>query len=372
MEYNLSTIRFRLGQAMRTRALPSKYIFAAIGLLVSCLFAEPLLARSAVISMKSGERLIGEVSEKSDPSTVRLHSALLGEIRLPRDQIESIVFEEEEVLTVSLEVPEKEQEPKAEVEEGKVTDNESESFLARFVYNPEVLEAISTFKAPDDWRGNLRIGMNLSTGDQQWTETFVRGNVQIDPKESPNFYRLNGSYVYRETERPNGETVVSTDRYDANFTYRRDFTDRWFLQNLMSWRVDQIRGIDRELQELIGLGVRFKPTDNFNFLFGAAGGIEELVADFEDNRSGTHEVANFFQEANWKPFEKASFVQAFNYFANPNDSERFSYILTAAFRYRVTDLLGLEFSFNQNFDNDVGNGNEREDKRWQNAIVVYF
>jgi len=47
--------------------------------------------------------------------------------------------------------------------------------------------------------------------------------------------------------------------------------------------------------------------------------------------------------------------------------------LTAAVRIRLTDLLGgFEFSSNQNYDNDTGNGHQKEDALWRNAWIVYF
>jgi len=38
----------------------------------------------------------------------------------------------------------------------------------------------------------------------------------------------------------------------------------------------------------------------------------------------------------------------------------------------LTDLLGLEFSYNQNYDNDIGNGKPKNDAVWRNALIVYF
>ena len=40
--------------------------------------------------------------------------------------------------------------------------------------------------------------------------------------------------------------------------------------------------------------------------------------------------------------------------------------------FRLTDLLGFEFSYNKNFDSDVGNGNPRDDTQWRNALVIFF
>ena len=118
--------------------------------------------------------------------------------------------------------------------------------------------------------------------------------------------------------------------------------------------------------------MRFDYSDHMDLILGAAGGVEDFQAEFSEARSGTFGVANVFQEFNWQPFEKATFMQTFNAFVNPSDSEQFSYDLAAAFRYRLTDLFGIEVSLKQEYDNDVVNGNERDETRWENAIVVYF
>ena len=65
-------------------------------------------------------------------------------------------------------------------------------------------------------------------------------------------------------------------------------------------------------------------------------------------------------------------MHSFNYFRNPEESDQYNYVLKAAIRYRMSDLLGFEFSYNQDFDNDTGAGNTRDDTRWLNALIVYF
>jgi hypothetical protein len=140
----------------------------------------------------------------------------------------------------------------------------------------------------------------------------------------------------------------------------------------MSIRVDQIKGIDRELQELIGLGYKYRPSNQFELLFGGSGGVEKYEVNADDSRNGVNKVLNVFQEFTWKPFTRTSFVQKFNYYWEPDYTERYNYVISAAVRIRLTDLLGFEFSYNQNYDNDIGNGNEKNDAVWRNALIVYF
>jgi putative salt-induced outer membrane protein YdiY len=324
-------------------------------------------ASSVVVTMKSGERLIGKIAAASDSETLILNSPLLGELKLPRDQVDA-------VEGVGAPLAPGASAAAAAAAAKRTADSPPEEGSTEIVEFEEellLLNRLRDLRAPDSWRGNLRMGLNLSQGDSKWSETNLRGNLVIDPEQTPNFYRFTGSFTYRETER-NGESVKSTDRYDGNFTFRRDLTEHLFVQNSLGGRVDQIRGIDHEIQELVGLGYRLQPREQIEFIFGGGGGVEDFEAEFEDTRNGLNPVANIFQEFTWQPFEKATFAQEFTYFINPEEEEQYNYVLSASFRYRLTDLLGIEFSFNQNFDNDVGDGNSKDDTRWRNAVIIYF
>ena len=324
-----------------------------------------------VISLDSGERVVGELSPNSTDETIILQSGLLGEITIDRARVVKI---EPRVVAkvVAAKVPAK----KDMVPDPETTPAKKQIALINeeivVIEKGRVLDALRKLKAPDSWRGKLRVGLNLSRGDRKWTETYVRGNLEIKPKASSNFFRFSGSYTYRESERGNGTSFKSTDKFDGSFIYRRTFYDNWFAQNSLGFRVDQIKGIGREIQEALGVGYKFKPTRTFEFLLGGGGGIEDFQADFKDTRAGLNPLLNIFQEATWRPWKRTSIVQKFNYYWNPQQTEQFNYVLTTAIRFRLTDLIGFEFSFNKNFDNDVGNGDSKDDIQWRNALVVYF
>ena len=325
-----------------------------------CLCGHTYIAAQTIVALDSGEQLIGDVLPQSNQQTIYIRSAILGDVQLPRARVLSIQPQAVEAPSVPVvkaklsPAPRAVVDARAEAEESKIVDR------------------LKDFKAPDDWSGNMRFGVNFSQGDRKWAETYARGVLEIDPKTSDNFYRFTGSYTYRQTERSDGSEFKSTDKYNVEFIYRRSFRDDWFVQNALGGRVDQIKGIEREVQESVGVGYKYKPSGKFEFLLGGGGGVEDYEADLEDSRAGLSPIFNIFQEATWRPLKRTSFVQKFNYYWNPEESEQFNYVFSAAVRVRLTDLLGLEFSYNKSFDNDVGNGNARDDTQWRNALVVYF
>ena len=346
---------------------------AVLGLFAA-LLSGSLLAAPQIVSLSSGERLVGEVLPQSNDQVLVLKSNLLGEMTIQRLQI--VKIEPQVIPAAKLASSANADSSKAALKQvsNQVAIAEKMTEVEQILEEEQPLvDKLFAFKAPKAWDGNVRTGMNISSGDKQWTETAIRGKLEIKQQGDPNFYRFTGSYTYRETERSNGESYKSTDRYDGSFIYRRSFAGgKWFIQNSLSTRVDQVKGIDREVQELVGVGYKIKPSNQFELLFGASGGLEEYQTDSENTRNGVNQVLNVFEEFTWKPFTRTSFVQKFNYYWEPDYTERYNYVLTAAVRIRLTDLLGFEFSYNQNYDNDIGNGNEKSDAVWRNALIVYF
>ena len=365
-----------------------------VSLICACLglfFPGVLSARADLVMLTSGERMMGKVLPKSNDEILVLQSTLLGEISLPRSSV--LRIEASPAAEIGSNTPKHKRAPQSEGTPQEVTFTgtsakqegaqitpkqlsdraEKAAKIIEFVDEETgIYERFLGFNAPDSWQGNLRVGMNISRGDKQWTETALRGKLEIAEKGSRNFYRLAGAYTYRETEKNNGDTFKSTDRYDGTFTYRRSFQQNWFFQNALGARVDQVKGIDLELQDTIGIGYKYKPTKKFELLVGGGGGVEDYQTTFDDTRAGVSQVLNVFQEFTWRPFSRTSVIQKFNYYWNPEATEQYNYVLTAAVRLRLTDLLGFEFSYNQKFDNDIGNGNPKDDAIWRNALVIYF
>jgi len=360
---------------------------------VSCLsLMGPAYSKSQKVSLRSGELLIGEVLPNSGPELVYLRSNTLGEISISREEIVSIepisvpAVVEAEVIEQTPVIVAPNLKPKVEsssvTESMAASDTVDEQPTSFFDPKPvlaatiegagTLVDVVRELEAPKSWSGRVRVGINASDGDSKWKESYVAGTLIIDPEKSLNFYRFGGSYKYRETTRPNGESFKSTDKYDADFTYRRTFLDDLILQHTLSLRVDQIKGIDRELQALLGLGYEYDWKDSFNLILGAGGGIEEFDSIFEDNRNGQNPVVNFFQEFSWKFYKKSELTQSFNYYTNPEDSDFYNYVLSAGIRFRLSELLGFEFSYNKEYDSDLGDGTDRVDTQFRNSLIVFF
>ena len=245
-------------------------------------------AALSVVALDTGDQLIGEILPKSSPVTLMLRSPLLGEIKVPRARVISIKAKALKPLIGKT---------TAAVQGKPKNVEDSEIKKESIVQERKIIDKFLKFKAPNYCSGNMRLGMNLSQGNRKWKEAYTRGKLEIDPKQSPNFYRISGSYTYRQTERANGDEYKSTDKYNAEFIYRRSFFENWFTQNALGYRADRVKGIDREVQVSAGIGYEYKPSNRFKFILGGGAGVEELEANFADTRAALSPFANIFQEA---------------------------------------------------------------------------
>jgi hypothetical protein len=347
-------------------------------------YASTLSAATQEVQLKSGERLLGDILPESNEQTMHLRSQLLGTLQVPRSSIASI-----KALPVAKPAPQpaaatKPKPPVAPKPAPKPAVAAPPAPKPQPAPKPAVqatqepklkhlFKTVKDFKTPASWSGNLRIGMNLSTGDRLFSEHYARGQLSIQPKGSKNFFRFGGSYSYRKNEYANGSTRITSDKFDMSSLYRRSFSKGWFFQNSMGYRVDNVKGIDHEIKESIGGGYKFKLfKDQVEINIGSGLGLEEYRASkTTDLRNGQNTIVNIFQELTWKVSKRTTFSEKFNFFRNLKDEDLYDYNFSAAFRTRLTDVFGLELSYRKDFDSEVG-GKKKDDSQWRSAFVVYF
>lgn len=317
------------------------------------------------LSLDSGEILIGEQLDSESSDITVIEHELLGVLKFPSEAILEIhpIIVQEEVVVIA-------EEPKVLEEKREVTQTVSQE-RQKPSESVNIIEVINQWQTPNSWSGNLKMGINQSLGDRKYVQTYMRGLLRIQKEASPHSFQLKGEYIYQESERTDGDKYISSDRFYTDFTYRRLFSSHWFFQNLTTLRRDVIKGIERELQNLSGIGYRKKLGEKMELLIGSGLGFQNrslysvLVEDQKDW------VVNVFQELNWTPKDRMRVSQKVNYFRNPNTINIYNYDFTLSFNYRLTDLLGLEVRYTKDFDNGIDD-KYGDNSRFQNALTLYF
>jgi hypothetical protein len=357
-----------------TRQLFNQRVLFILCLAV-CLIGKLHSNETLRITLVSGEVLLGQKRVVESSEAITLEHSVFGTLEIPKEsvaqietipvpvsvQAESKLTEKAlpEAVVMSTEVsPQQEQQQKQKQETPK---NE----------RLDLLKEINKLKAPKSWAGNLKLGMNYSMGDRKYEQTYLRGKVRMQKERSPHSLEFKGEYIYQETERSTGDIYVSADRFYTDFTYRWQYSEHWFLQNLTTLRKDTIKGIEREIQNLSGVGYRTKLSEKLELLVGSGIGFQDKSLDSAIVSDQKDWVVNVFQELNWTPLERMKISEKVNYFRNPNEIAIYNYDFTLSLNYRLTDLLGLEMRYIKDFDNGIDD-KFGEDSRFQNALTLYF
>lgn len=354
-----------------------------LSLLFSSLLCLPLCSQTVKLTLKTGEILIGKQLPEPDNSDAayRIESKILGQIRIPVEAVQTYI-----VLAPTApaptdssanrsSAPAKESEATSEKTEPETAKESTVTIKEKFASGliqsqaATLIKSVEGLRAPKSWSGNLRMGMNFASGDREYTQTYLRGRVKVQKAGSPHLFQLSGEYNFRETEEASGSSYISDDRYDIEFTYRWLFSKHWFLQNASIFRMNNLKGIDQEIQNLSGIGYRARFFDSVELLLGSGVGMKRsLYRDVPDN---SYFMVNVFQELNWKPTPKIKLHQKINFFQNPQDNDIYNYALVFSFNYRFTDLLGFEIRYTKDFDNGITD-KFSESSRFQNALILYF
>ena len=337
-------------------------------LILSYLFFTSFLfsANSVKLVLNSGEILIGETESLISEDYYLIKSDILGEMSIPKDKVQSFNI----LKKIETEAPEQLELVKAfqnQLYDQSPEIKEMEAPKTQLI--SELYNKVKLIDAPKSWNGNLKLGMNLSFGDREYTHTYLRGNVKVQKEGSPHLFQLSGEYNFRETEQANGTQHISQDRHHVNFIYRWFITQRWFFQNATSYRTDKLKGIDNELQNIVGYGYRTTFFDDLEILIGSGVGFQDRsIAGLAEE---SPLILNVFQELNWKLRKRIVFKQTLNFFQNPQEMDIYNYKITLGVNYRLTNLLGLEMRYFMDFDNGITE-NIKKDTRFENALIFYF
>lgn len=347
-----------------------------------CLFIGVLLGSMhgqspQIFHLDSGDCVVGVESAASDEAILEVNSTVLGVVRFDRARLVKIepvqAVKVGGIKTYKMAVNAEEKPSSQSLSPIKQKKVFQESMPKKWSLLKTYWARITHFDAPKSWKGSVRIGLHLSQGDRQWTENNVRAKLEIQKPERADFYRIEGQYMYRQSEKSDGEVFKSHDRYNAKLTYRHDVHEYGFLQVVGDARVDQIKGIDRDQKIVFGGGYQYKPNKKLTFLLGSSFGIRDYESNGSENFNGLSQVLNCFQEVSWQPSQRLRFSQNLDYNVNPEFQSQYNYVLRAALSYRFTDLVGIELSVSENYDNDLGDGvSSKNDVLWRNSLVFFF
>lgn len=230
------------------------------------------------------------------------------------------------------------------------------------------------------WRSKVDVGLNWQNGSKEKRDVNLRFESQRQAGSSQ--YRVQSRYLLSET---NG--TKSADSRTAGLRWRRDLNKHWFSQTHTTYSDDDVRGIDLNLDQNVGLGYRLLASDRAKANFGAgvtvqyrhAAGLDEGVAKFgelfQDLVWRFHDRFEFSQEASalFSPDERPLGVMSQVPGAVvPADVPNYRLSFESVLRGKLTESMSVNLRFEYAFDNAIVNRNARADQRISTSLGYAF
>lgn len=356
-----------------------------IHLLVALCAAQEVLHR---VKLDNGDVVTGVVLSE-EGGVIHLEVDYLGVITIPTDRVSELT-EVESMILVTREIEEPEAKSEENTKEEKPSPvGETEVEVVSKEEGSEGQEKITevvVVKAPEpekgilrgllkniqnsadawsplpEWEKRLQFGINSNTGRKNQTTVNYRYDMQR--KFEASRLNFNAEYSYGDAN-----DVVTLNKLLTKLRWRKDISPGVFYesQTLYSW--DEIKFIDSNVEQKLGLGTRFFESDasTVSAAVGATGRWREF--SYEDNE--VIYLVDLSQDWDYKMTDRISVKQDFKFAIPLEDSDGYELNFSAALTSDVTESINLSVRYELGFDNSLAEP-LKEDRRFISSLGYSF
>jgi putative salt-induced outer membrane protein YdiY len=318
-----------------------------------CFIFGPGVAHADQLRLSNGDVISGELVSHED-GMIRFNSPILGVLELCEND-----------ASIMAEIPEEKR------GKGRRDSSSSDSDTDE--------NGISSIPGRQ-WRSKLDVGLNWQNGSKDKRDVSIR--FESERQAGNSHYRIQSRYLLSET---NG--TKSADTRSAGLRWRRDFNERWFSQTHTVYSDDDVREIDLNLDQNVGLGYRLLAGDRAKANLGAgvtlqyrhAAGLDEGLAKFgeffQDLVWRFHERFEFSQEASalFSPDERpVGIMSQIPGVVVPEDVANYRLAFESVLRGKLTETMSVNLRFEYAFDNAIANRDARADQRVTTSLGYVF
>lgn len=223
--------------------------------------------------------------------------------------------------------------------------------------------------ARPSWKGKVEFGFKQQSGRNDRVDFDVRADAER--KLGLNSYRGNGRILYGKAN----DRIIS-DRQEASFRWRRDFSKTVFSQSLTSYNSDVVKLIEHNYEQNFGFGYRL--LDRKAHIINAGLGLTGQYRETTNALTDGFILGELFEDYTYKINGRFTLLQDFlaqvSTKASPNnpDAQNYKLRFNAALQGRVTTKLSLNLRFEYDFDNSVANRSARTDQRISSSLGYAF
>ncbi len=295
------------------------------------------------LELSNGDRITGRLIKQNSEQVV-IDTAYAGELKVDKSQVVRITTDQP--LRIQLRDGQQLDGILLSDEQGKLlirTDDESTALtggLDAIAY----IAAIPPAAAPPwEWRGNIRVGGEMKTGNTETDKLNVDTRVVIEQKER-NRYTVTAKLAREESQ-----NTLTKEQYLLGGKYDRFFNNKWYGFVGAAFEQDKFKDLD--LRSTFGAGSGYQFYDDEELRLSLEGGLsytdENLVAEQDDSYAG------FNWGLNW---EQALFDKRLNFFhrhrGNQGFNESDNLIINASSGVRLPIVAGINATAQYDIDWD--------------------
>ncbi len=326
-------------------------------LLTLAFFASFCALNADTVKLKNGDKISGTLSipQLNDQTLTKVAlTTVYGTIEISKVDIDSVLSTEE-----------------AQKDADATAKNDAETKArAAESTQPVVRTWVDDYKdyvhsaVPSGWEFKISGGM-------EWKETTTKTTSYAIAFEGYkkfdafNEFKFNMWYEYA-TEQPQGlPEYKSTDKYGVMTNYKRFLTsgDSWFLQNMLGYSVDMIKGIEDQVDEGILFGRKFKFLDD-KFIMNIAAGPAVRYTNARNYDDHWALLATLTEDIVYRFHEHARFEQNMYYGQNVTNIHSYSFAFMAAVIFEITDVMHLLAKYTYSYDTMTADTAQKEEQRF--------
>lgn len=304
-----------------------KYFLFIVPVLFSGFFCLPLYAGPAEgqveIYLNNGDRISGRVIAE-DGQKVKLESAVIGNITVPRQEIKEVVYAK-----------------------------------------PASAAAIEDAAKPAQWARSIAVGYDKSNGNTKSSDFSVR--LLVNRKTDAGEFAMKSDVYYSSSN-----NKMDTQKWAGMLRYAYRFRDRaWYSFYKVENDHDRFANIEYRVIPSTGLGYWFFDTSGFKALAEFGVGFEHTNFRQEENdQNETVLIPRVFLEK--ALFYRSRISQDITVYPSLTDSGEYRLHSETSFINPINDKLSLCFSFIDDYYSNPTQVTEKNDSRFISSLKCSF
>ncbi|MFW5488525.1 MAG: DUF481 domain-containing protein [Desulfovibrio sp.] len=316
-------------------------------------------ADAAMVHMKNGDRLSGEVV-KMEKGVLQLATPYAGTIKIQWDQIDSL--ESEKSLDVYLKDKTELSGPAVADTPGHVTIKPKND--AWHNLDASKIAAINTPCHEWEVKGGISLGFNKQSGNTNKANVGFQGGASV--QKNKNRYNLSGEFNW-------GEDSGSRNAYNWRVEpgYDRYLTQRLFLNANAQFKHDEFQDLDLRSSVGLGLGYDILKNDRINLTVQA--GPAYVSEDYDQRQDRDYTAGQWKVDFSWWIYKK--YVQIFhsqNGFLSLEHSDEYIWQTKTGLKFPFTEKLYTALQYNYDWNNKPASGKVKWDEKILMAIGYNF